>query len=258
MDGPALESYLKKLQTEFTIRMNIAADDISQEDHTSDNVNHAGGLPILDRPGEDDLEEWKKKCDAAERRVMHANMTQSQERKRPAPGDETSLNQQKRNKADSDTQSLVSQPLRINRGSMIEELRKGACTPTTRAATPSSFASEISDSDTASVMQENPAQGTLSTETVTPEYQQQAISVSSGSSNYDEDMLDLDSAEDSLPSTAQRLGAEGYADLVQPLEQFQPLKGWYARQGRTDEAQSTESAEASKRNQLCEEPFGDA
>lgn len=53
MDDTALASYLKKLQTEFTNRMNIAADDDRQEDTcVSDIVGQAGGFPILDKPSE--------------------------------------------------------------------------------------------------------------------------------------------------------------------------------------------------------------
>lgn len=186
---------------------------------------------------------------------MNANMSQSQERKRPVSGGEASENQHKRNKTNSEAQSTVSQPLPINRGSMIEELRKGACTPTTRAETPSSLASDITDSDMASVMQATPVQEN-NTQTTASKHQR-AVSVSSGSPNYDEDMLDYDYGEDARPSTPQRLDAESHAGVVQPLERFQPLKEWYARQERNDRGTSKVSGEAPPRSQLGGEPLGD-
>jgi DNA mismatch repair protein MSH4 len=230
MDESALASYLKKLQTEFTIRMNIATDDDATEGSASKNVEPAVSLPTLAKPSEEELEAWKKKCDAAENRVMHANMAQPDDKKRPSPSGEGTESLPKRARMEDDSASTISQPTPINRGSMIEELRKGACTPTTRAAIPSSIRTGFSDSQTDSVMHDVPVEDKTPREAHSQtENQQRAMSISS-SSNYDE-MPDIHSPDISLPTGVQQHPAAGvYSDLVQPLEQFQPPRDWYARE----------------------------
>lgn len=231
MDDSALASYLKKLQTEFTIRMDIAADDDAAEGSTNKNVAPAVDLPTLAKPSEEELEGWKKKCDTAESRVMHSNMAQADDKKRPSPPGGSAESLPKRPRRADDSASTISQPTPINRGSMIDELRRAACTPTTRAATPSSIRTGFSDAQTDSVMHDapagdNPPRGACSQ----ADNQQRAMPISS-SSNYDEEMADIHSPDVSLPTAAEQHPAAGvYSDLVQPLEQFQPLGDWYARE----------------------------
>jgi DNA mismatch repair protein MSH4 len=236
MDDLALASYVMKLQTEFTIRMNIA-DDETQEDQTVAKTKLPVDVPALDKPSEEELEEWKKKCEEGERRVMHANTTHTQDKKHPISEDEGDKYPQKKSKTEAGMPSVVSQPTPINRGSMIEELRRGACTPIARAE------STVSAPDADSTMEEAPAGESLPAAPIAPEgSRQRAVSISSGSSVYDEDMPDVDDAEDALPATSERPGPEAYSDLVQPLETFNGLKGWYARQGQTDDSEAGEAS----------------
>lgn len=149
MDESALASYMKKLQTEFTIRMNLTADDNSEREETGRRTAQNASMPILEKPSDNELEQWKKKSDAAERRVMDANMVGSQENKRPGPNDEDDGSLAKRpRRRESETASMTSQMTPINRGSMIEE---GLCrrprTATTKASTPSSLSSTPLESE---------------------------------------------------------------------------------------------------------------
>ncbi|KAK4098573.1 hypothetical protein N658DRAFT_454814, partial [Parathielavia hyrcaniae] len=156
MDDSALGSYVKKLQTEFTIRMNIAADDDAQGPPTDDMTRTTVDPPLLEKPSEEELEEWKKKCDEGERRVMHANMAHTQDKKHSV-SDEEGLDypHKKKSKPTNGAASLMSQPTPINRGSLIDELRRGgACTPImtiARVGPP-----PISSSDADSIMEEAP------------------------------------------------------------------------------------------------------
>jgi DNA mismatch repair protein MSH4 len=249
MDESALASYLKKLQTEFTIRMNIAADDDATEGSAGKNVEPAVSLPTLAKPSEEELEAWKKKCDAAENRVMHANMAQPDDKKRPSPSGEGTESLPKRTRMEDDSASTISQPTPINRGSMIEELRRGACTPTTRAATPSSIRTGFSDSQTDSVMHDVPVEDKTPREDHSQtENQQRAMPISS-SSNYDEEIPDIHSPDVSLPTGVEQRPAAGvYVDLVQPLEQFQPLRDWYAREQAAEYSGATPRARSIDRN----------
>ena len=242
MDDSALSSYLKKLQTEFTIRINIADDDDAPEDQARDKAKVAN-LPTLQKPSKDDLEEWKKKCDASERRVMSANVVQSQERKRPGSEYETNEGQQKRNKADNDKRCLVFPPTPINRGSMIEELRGGAFTPTIGAVTSHSLTAEIAGTDAGSVMEESPACENMTVEPVTSAYPLRAISISSGS-EYDADTSALDDDADFVPAAAEGPRAAGFQQLAQPLEGFQPLNAWYTRESQAQGSSSRDGDEA--------------
>jgi DNA mismatch repair protein MSH4 len=232
MDDSALASYVKKLQTEFTIRMNIA-DDETEEDQTTAKDTPPVDVPVLDKPSEQELEEWKMKCDEGEQRVMRANRAHTQDKKHSISEDEGDNHPQKKSKTEDGTPSVVPQPAPINRGSMIEELRRGACTPTARAGL------TVSGSDEDSIMDDAPAVESLPASSIVPEdSRQRAVSVSSGSSVYDEDMPDVDEAEDALPSNFERPGPEAYSALAQqPLELFNPLKDWYARQRQTDESE---------------------
>ncbi|KAK3382701.1 muts domain V-domain-containing protein, partial [Lasiosphaeria ovina] len=72
MDDSALESYLERLQTEFTVRMDEVADDDALRDTT--NTPRSAEKPVLDKPDEDELINWKKKCDEGEKRVMRAHL----------------------------------------------------------------------------------------------------------------------------------------------------------------------------------------
>ncbi len=248
MDDPALSSYLKKLQNEFTIRMNIADDDEAPEDQARDKAEQVANLPTLQKPSEEDLEEWKKKCAASERRVMSANVVQSQERKRPGSEDEISEGQQKRNKADNDKHGMVSQPTPINRGSMIEELRRGAFTPTIGAAMSHGLTADIPDADTGSVMEGTVTQETMTVEPATSAYPQRAVSVTSGS-EYDADISALDD-DDDFVATAERPGVTAFQQLAQPLEAFQPLSAWYAREGQAQDSSRRDGEEASRSTSL--------
>jgi DNA mismatch repair protein MSH4 len=250
MDDSALSSYINKLQTEFTIRMNIEADDDAQEEQSGESSKQALERPVLDKPSEEELGEWNKKSEAAERRVMHANMAHSQDKKRPASAGESSEYGQKRNKTeDSDgTQSMASQFTPINRGAMIEALRRGACTPTTRAETPSS----VTMSDLLGSNHDAPVMGERMTREVTPHPvlgrgHQRAASVSSVSATYDHDMPDVEESKDALPASSERPGAEAFSGSVpQPLERFQPLKEWYSRNGEGQASASSSGASASE------------
>ncbi len=247
MDDSALSSYLKKLQTEFTIRMNIAEDDDAPEHQARDKAEQTANLPSFRKPSEEDLEGWKKKCDASERRVMSANVVQSQERKRRSAEDELSEGQQKRNKTDNDKRCMVSPPTPINRGSMIEELRRSAFTPTIGSATSHSFTAEIPGADTGSVGGETPARENMTVKPVTSAYPQRAISISSGS-EYDADTSALDDDDDF--AIAEGPGAAGFQQPVQPLEGFQPLNAWYAREGQAHDASSRDGEGASRSTSL--------
>ncbi|KAK4129092.1 hypothetical protein N657DRAFT_686488 [Parathielavia appendiculata] len=246
MDDSALGSYVKKLQTEFTIRMNIAADDDTQlvEDQTDNNAKRPANLPLLEKPSEEELKEWKKKCDEGERRVMHVNMAYTQDKKHSVVDEEDRTYPYKKSKAGDDTASLASQPTPINRGFLIEELRRDACTPIARANP------AISGTDTDSIMEDapRPARMSLPPRPVPSKRSlHRAISITSSSSVYDEDMADIDEADDALTATSERPGPEAYSELVQPLEQFQPLekfqplKEWYARQGQTEGSEPREA-----------------
>ncbi|KAK3300674.1 muts domain V-domain-containing protein [Chaetomium fimeti] len=232
MDESALASYLKKLQTEFTIRMNIAADDDAQQSLAGKDIEPAVDLPTLAKPSEEERGEWRKKCDAAESRVMHANMALPDDKRRVSPtgkGTESLLNRVRAGMED-DATGTISQPTPINRGSMIEELRKGACTPTTRVATPSSVTTDLPDPHADSIMSD-----VLTGDNTPKEVDKltgnrpRAMSISSGS-NYDEEMLDVDDEENFSPTGSEQHPAAGaYLDDMQPLERFQPLRDWYAR-----------------------------
>ncbi|SPQ18466.1 81145c05-24a5-493d-828d-d3f0b052c801 [Thermothielavioides terrestris] len=243
MDDSSLGSYAKKLQTEFICTMHKAADDEGREEEAGQHESHAVERPILEKPSEEELDEWMKKCDAAERRVMHANMAHSQDKKRPVSRSQSSECSQKRNKTDGETDSVLSQPTPINRGSMIDRLRRGtrACTPTTRAATPSSFTMGATDVDAESITEESEDQQNRPTEQTASGQGNRAISISSGSSNDDEDMQDMD--DDIYDEGDMASDGGSREDLSgeprQPLESFQPLKKWYARKKGT-ESPSTE------------------
>jgi DNA mismatch repair protein MSH4 len=250
MDDSALSSYINKLQTEFTIRMYIEADDDAQEEQTGESSKQALERPVLDKPSEGELEEWNKKCEAAERRIMHANMAQSQEKKRPASAGESSEYGQKRNKTEDpdDTQSMASQFTLINRGAMIESLRRGACTPTTRAETPSS----VTMSDLPGSNLDAPVVGERMAREATPHPaldrgHQHAVSISSVNTTYDHDMPDVEGSEDARPASSERPGAEAPSgSVLQPLERFQPLREWYSRNSEGQASVSSGGISASE------------
>lgn len=229
MDDSALASYLKKLQTEFTIRMNLAADDGAQNGQ-GDEGKYAAFVqhPVLEAPSEEELAHWNAKCDKAERRVMHANMAHSQDKKRSSSTAQSDVEyMQKRNRPSSDTEGTVSQATPINRGSLIEQLRKGACTPTTRAATPSSFMADSPDAEAESVIEATSEVENSFRQGPSVARRRSAASVSPGSSVHDDEMpgIDQENGSPNTPSPRNRS-----CKPSQPLQQFQPLKQWYARE----------------------------
>ncbi|KAK4239418.1 hypothetical protein C8A03DRAFT_42962 [Achaetomium macrosporum] len=231
MDDSALASYLKKLQTEFTIRMNMAADDESKEDCPNMNTSQGAQRPVLEKPSEEEVEAWRKKCDAAERRVMHANMAQSRERKRSlADGSEGCL--QKRTRTDNGSESMVSQPTPINRGSMIGQFCEGAHSTVSGVETPSSLTMDISELDEEAVTElEDITPERESAEAIAYGSRARAVSISSDSSNQDADVDDI--VEDlGASSTAEGQSGTPFSEAAQPLHGFQPLKAWYASQQR--------------------------
>ncbi|KAK4144828.1 uncharacterized protein C8A04DRAFT_36202 [Dichotomopilus funicola] len=155
MDDSALASYLKKLQTEFTIRMDATHDEAVPDTLPHGDTGQDTTIPILERPSEEEVEEWRQKCDFAETRVMHANTTQEENQNvtasSPDSGAMYSLKSSDYNSILNDhAGGELSSPLTpVNRSSMLEkiqqQLRKTTCTPaTTWAATPSSMTSEAS------------------------------------------------------------------------------------------------------------------
>jgi DNA mismatch repair protein MSH4 len=247
MDDSALESYVKKLQIEFTIRMNIAADDDeTHEDQAGDKTDPTANLPVLEKPSEEELEEWKKKCEEGERRVMHANMAHTKDKKHPAAEEEDGDNYPQKKSRTEDGRAIVvsQQPTPINRGSMIEELRRGACTPTNPRA-----GAATSGPDVDSPMEDAPLPKSLApVPAIAPQGSlQRAVSISSSSSVYDEEMPDIDGPEGDLPTSPG-------TPAVQPLERFQPLQKWYARQEQREE--SSEVSEASTPSSLAQSRAG--
>lgn len=187
MDDSALASYLKKLQTEFTIRMNIVADDDAQTRDGNRDDEPAVDHPVIEKPGEQELEEWKKKCDAAERRVMHANMLHSQQRKRPAL-EEIDGEPGKRNKRDGNPES-VPRPTPINRSSIIEELRRETSMPSNREDTPSSLTMDVSDpvmGETPDLDGDKPPTDTFKLPLGVGRESVRAVSISSRASSYED------------------------------------------------------------------------
>jgi DNA mismatch repair protein MSH4 len=235
MDDSALASYLKKLQTEFTIRMNTVSGDIAEvEGHGRGHqlVEH----PILEKLDEADLQAWKKKCEEAEKRVMHANMAHSQNRKRPAVGDEGENDPRKRMRADTPSEH-VSTPTPINRSSIIEKLRREANTPSNREDSPSSSSvtMEIQESimEDSLAFNEGTPQGSTSGN---PEKHYTAVSITSDESPHGSD----DEVDLICVASDKTIDSE-LPKIRQPLQQFQPLKNWDDRQNRNSNAAGTES-----------------
>ncbi|KAL2135001.1 hypothetical protein VTI74DRAFT_10136 [Chaetomium olivicolor] len=232
MDDSALASYLKRLQTEFTIRMNMAVDDQGKNGGDGGNATSTSSHPILDKPSDEELATWKEKGDAAERRIMAANMALSQEKKRPvSEGEDSNVYSRKRSKIDEDSQTVVSQPVPINRGFLIQELRAGACTPTARVETPSSFKSDPPEVYPAGfVMEEEmPSRNATPMGSSTPvlPQSQRTVSISSDDiSTYGDSFVD---AEDHLPSASEKAGGDVPTEMEQPLQGFEPLKHCLAR-----------------------------
>ncbi|KAL2021370.1 hypothetical protein VTK56DRAFT_7235 [Thermocarpiscus australiensis] len=251
MDGSALASYLKKLQTEFTIRMNMAADEDAGGGEDDDNVDHTIERPALQKPSEEELEEWKKKCDAAERRVMHANMAGSQELKRPA-GDKSDRELRKRSKMDCEAES-VSQPTPINRGAMIEQLRRETSTPSNRDETPSSSTMDIPEAYM-DYTTEMPEPEGMTGKAIEQSNEQRAISISSDSSSDENEMEGIDDGYD-LPSTADKNSRAPSPESNQPLLRFQPLKEWYARGGQAGASSAEPSLTSSRRSRSATREF---
>lgn len=248
MDDSALASYLKKLQTEFTIRMNMAAEDDADEHRAGQGANHRMERPVLEKPSEQELAEWKAKCDAAERRVMHANMAHSQERKRPVSGDEDDEYLQKRNRTDDATES-VSLPTPINRSSLIEELRRETCTPTTRVSTPSSLTMDTSepDAESESVVEMPVPSIDMDADSLSDGTLQRPLSVSSDNRGDDNDGRNTPDMQiddnDALSTSSPQSGDPAAAEPEQPLQRFQPLEKWYARERQAADASTKESEE---------------
>lgn len=163
MDDSALASYLKKLQTEFTIRMDTTEDEAVLGTLPSGDTNQHTVVPVLERPSNEEIEEWRQKCNVAEIRVMHTNMAQDESRNPtaslPDGGAMYSLKSSDYNSVLGDhARGELSSPLTpVNRSSILDKIQqqmlKTTCTPaTTWAATPSSMTSEGSDSRAQSVV----------------------------------------------------------------------------------------------------------
>ncbi|KAJ4297380.1 MutS protein msh4 [Collariella sp. IMI 366227] len=246
MDDSALASYLKKLQTELTIRMNMAADDESKNGRHDGGTNHDSQHPVFEKPTEEELEAWKKKCDVADRRIMQANMALSLKKKRSIPDDKAGNDYfQKRSKTENDdTRTVISQPVPINRGSLIEELRRGACTPIMRVETPSSFQSDPPELYPAGfVMEEMPSFDATTMQFSTPilPQSQRPISISSDdSSDYENDFFNT--GED-VPSAPGKPAQDFSAEVEQPLQLFEPPKQLYARKELSVSVSENESEE---------------
>ncbi|KAL2257472.1 hypothetical protein VTK26DRAFT_130 [Humicola hyalothermophila] len=240
MDDSALASYIRKLQTEFTLRMNMATEDDAQHGEKSDSAHRAAVHPVLEKPSDHELREWKKKCDAAERRVMHANTAHSQGRKHSSSGNNiTTSHSNKRPRTDGRSDCMSRRPTPINRGSMIEEQRKDASTSTaSRENGPSSSSMDLPDpqteSDITMDIEMTAAQTTspagILTGALTPGHDQRAESIPSGSCSAHEDALNdgIDAGNDAIQAP------EPSDTPSQPLQSFQPLKAWYARTGQGD------------------------
>jgi DNA mismatch repair protein MSH4 len=251
MDDSAMSSYMNKLQTEFTIRMNIEEDDATFEEQPADKGKQVANPPALEKPAVGDMADWKNKCDASEQRVMSANAEQSLERKRPASGGETSESQKKRSRAYTFVQSTRSQATPISRGSMLEELRKAARTPIARPARPTSVAVDSHDSETGWAAEDVPAREKFTVQAVIRSDSQRAVSISSDSSSYDADTSDNED-DDLTPIATARASAEASPEPTQPLAAFQPLAGWYAGVDQTQRASGEEAAEASASASVAE------
>ncbi|GAB1310683.1 MutS protein msh4 [Madurella fahalii] len=238
MDESALASYLKKLQTEFTIRMNTVADDDTESRDYNQSANLETEHPALEKPDEDELQRWKKKCDAAERRVMHANMVQSQERKRPAAREKDKGGLRKRNKTDAATESL-STPTPINRGSIIKELRIAACSSRNMGDTSSNFTADLPELVTEGVPE---LEGEVSPAGRTwpgnlpgwQQKQQRAVSISTDDSNHEDTIVDTVVGHGQHENVAET--GEIQRETIQPLQRFEPLKDWYSRKSREADA----------------------
>ncbi|KAK3362382.1 muts domain V-domain-containing protein [Lasiosphaeria hispida] len=124
MDDSALASYLKRLQIEFTVRMNKVAEDEDIEEQNGDERSaHSPTVPVLEKPDDEEFEAWKKRFDVEEKRVMQINASYTSNRKRPSPDLEREA-ARKRSKTYDSYMESVSQPLRINRGKLITKQRK--------------------------------------------------------------------------------------------------------------------------------------
>ena len=142
MDDSALMSYLKKLITEFTIRMNLDAEDETVQ--RDDDGQVQAQFPALEKPSDEEFQQWKKKGDEAERRVMHASLVKSREKKRSFSDNvdqwmDTAQSPKRYRVGDTPDVATTSRPSPINRSSLIEELKKATRTLTEKAQTPRSL-----------------------------------------------------------------------------------------------------------------------
>ncbi|KAL2271389.1 hypothetical protein VTJ83DRAFT_760 [Remersonia thermophila] len=258
MDARALSSYIKRLQTEFTVRMSLADD--AQNDGTDTDLEEAkrtAVLPHMESPSAEELELWNHKTDEAEQRVLGADLATVQAAmKRPYPMDDSSTYPCKREKpgrreATTLSRASPSQTVRgtpVNRSLLIEELRRNAATPRmSRTQTPSSLQSGLYNTSpstadvTSPVLTATPPpmdvemsmDGVLNSSHHLCQRLgglQRAVSISSDSTaelTYAED-VDMAEADDPAASFENAAVLE-----VQPLEQFQPLRDWYARTEQT-------------------------
>ncbi|KAL1843868.1 hypothetical protein VTJ49DRAFT_7219 [Mycothermus thermophilus] len=251
MDTPALSSYVKRLQTEFTVRMSLADDAQKAGTNTDpEEAKDAITFPVIEHSSAEELELWNHKTEAAEQRVMGAGQGA---KKQPHPIDDIypyPHNRERLNGRETSTPTPApsSQTLRgtpVNRSLLIEELRRNAATPTmSRFQTPSSLQSGLYDTSssildaTSPVLTVTPAPMDMDMsmdEVLSNSHRQRlgdlerAVSISSGStptSVYGED-VEMPDAEYPVDSSDDAAVSER-----QPLEQFQPLREWYARMGQ--------------------------
>ncbi len=237
MDTPSLGSYLKKLQTEFTVRMHIGSRDESKDKKgkgkADENTKPTPAIaatpalaPDVDTVIEEDTGGWTRKGDKRERGLMNSIMDPA-EKKRPLSMSALGEWVQKRIKPDTTAPSTELAPVR--RSSLIQALRKSARTPTTRAATPSSITAGISESATGPSMAGIPAHETPSARGLVPVRRQRAMAISAGSSNDGNIIQGI-----SLGSTSQQPTPSGPEALAQQDTDMARLRReWYDEYGYT-------------------------
>jgi len=136
---------------------------------------------------------------------------------------------QKRSKSGSIAPSTELAP--VNRSSMIEHLRKSACTPTTRAATPSSITTGMSESAAGFSMTGIPAHESPSARGLVPVRRQRAMAISAGSSN---DGNIIQGIRLTASPSPQQPGPSALAEPVQQdVDMARLRREWYDEYGYT-------------------------
>ncbi|KAK3694427.1 muts domain V-domain-containing protein [Podospora appendiculata] len=123
MTDSALASYLEKLKAELSIRAEISGSKKEPEPEEAGNERaRPTGLtvprPVLEKPNDDELREWKKRWDQEEKRVMLAN---SKPRSTKRPHSETQTRRESSRRKLGDELAGVPKYARINRGRLLKE-----------------------------------------------------------------------------------------------------------------------------------------